>query len=228
MPSPDDKGEFSHISDLIEYHLATENKKQKEWEPDKNAAVDAMLQDQRQRLESEIQKKEKALAEAMNRKREQDMNDAAQKKIEEIVASQVKKDEYAKPAARGSIVNKPTSYQIPVGTTILIYTGGPPATPQSQLRGNDFEAIVSSKDVAYDPDDVLVNPILGTFKSNSGLDGLMKSLYNRDGMYFAFQLPKNDKNIPYILVPKDDVVVIWTENHALKDALEKMLNYNST
>lgn len=227
MPSPDDKGEFSHISDLIEYHLATENKKQKEWEPDKNAAVDAMLQDQRQRLESEIQKKEMALEEAKHRKREQDMNDAAQKKIEEIVKSQVKKDEYAQGQLERSIVNKPTSYQIPVGTTILIYTGGPPATPQSQLRGNDFEAIVSSRDVVYDPDDVLVNPVLGTFKLNSGLDGLMKSLYNRDGMYFAFQLPKNDKNIPYILVPKDDVLIMWKENTTLKTALDKLMHYNS-
>jgi hypothetical protein len=112
---------------------------------------------------------------------------------------------------------------VPSGTTILIYAGDPPATPQSQLRGSDFEAIVSSRDVTYDPDDVLVNPVLGTFKSNSGLDGLMKSLYNRDGMYFAFQLPKNDRNIPYILVPKSDVVITWQENTVLKDALEKLV-----
>lgn len=227
MPSPDDKGEFSHISDLIEHHLAP-NKKD-EWPTGKNAATDALLlEEQRQRLESEIQKKEMALEEAKHRKREQDMNDAAQKKIEEIVKSQVKKDEYAKGQLGRSIVDVPVSYQIPAGTVILIYIGNEPIISNWTVRGSDFEAIVSSRDVAYDPDDVLVNPVLGTFKLNSGLDGLMKSLYNRDGLYFAFQLPKNDKNIPCILVPKDDVLVMWEENTTLKTALDKLMHYNSS
>lgn len=227
MPSPDDKGEFSHISDLIEHHLATKNTKAKEWPIGKTAAIDALLmEEQRQRLKLEIQKKEVALEEAKHREREQKMNDAARKKIEEIVAAQVKKDAYAKGTKGRGIVDKAVSYQVLAGTTILIYIGNEPPRSNATVRGSDFEAIVSSKDVTYEPDDVLVNPVLGTFKLNSGLDGLLKWLYNTDGMYFAFELPKNDKNIPCILVPKDNVMVIWQKNEALKNALDKLIQHN--
>lgn len=223
MPSPDDKGEFSHISDLIEHHLSTQKN---EWDriAGKDSKVDALLKEQRQRLEWEIQKKEAALEEAKHRKREQDMNDAAQKKIEEIVNAQVKKDKYAKGRLSRSITNTPVLYRVPAGTTILIYIGNGSIISNPTVLGSDFEAIVSSKDVAYEPDDVLVNPILGTFKRNSGLDGLLKWLYNTEGMYFAFELPENDKNIPCILVSRDDVVIIWKESEVLKSALRKLLD----
>lgn len=228
MPGPDDKGEFSHISDLIEHHLATAKKKD-EWPIGKNAAMD-LLEKQRQILQLEIAKKEAALEEAKHRKHTQDMNDAAQKKIEEIVASQVKKDEYAKGTTTGDdgrrILDKAVSYQVPAGTTILIYTKNEPLMSNTTVHSNDFEAIVTSKEVAYELDDVLVNPVLGTFKRKSGLDGLLKWLYNTEGMYFAFELPKNDKNIPYILVTRDDVEVIWQENEVLKSALDKLMAQN--
>lgn len=230
MPGPDDnKSEFSHISDLIEHHLALTEKKD-EWSIGKNAAMDLVLEEQRKRLQLEIEKKAASLEEAKYRKHEQDMNDAAQKKIEEIVASQVKKDEYAKGTYAGAtgrrILDKAASYQVPAGTTILIYTRNEPLMSNLTVRASDFEVIVSSKEVAYEPDDVLVNPVLGKFKRNCGLDGLLKWLYNTEGMYFAFELPKNDKNIPCILVLKDDVTVIWQENPVLKSALDKLMAQN--
>ena len=85
----------------------------------------------------------------------------------------------------------------------------------------DFEVIVSSKDVVYDPEDVCMNPTT----NECTLDGLRYSIYFSGENYFAFLLPPNTKFIPYILVPRSHVqIVMVDEDQSIHRFLDEVFN----
>jgi len=105
-----------------------------------------------------------------------------------------------------------TKFRVPRGTTILILKSPADVRPTTLIDGRDFEAIICSKDVVYDPEDVCMNPTTG----ECTLDNLRNSLYFRDENYFAFNLPPNDKQIPFILVQRHSVHISTDEDKESK------------
>ena len=125
----------------------------------------------------------------------------------------------------GSIQNKPLGkiskrikrYTIQAGKTIIVPTPRAsqrlwldtqmPGTIVRELRREDTEAIVTERVVRYTDEDVCMNPVTGDCTNPF----LLNSSFARDHTYFGFTLPTNKKNIPFILVPRDAVEVVFSD-----------------
>lgn len=111
-------------------------------------------------------------------------------------------------------VNNEVGYQVPKGSEILVHRSN------FVVRGthltaapSDFEIVVSTKPVTYTPMDVCLSPINGatadTFVGDPALGyGIRGSLYHNDQNYYGFKLPKNNRGAAFILVRRNDIILI--------------------
>jgi hypothetical protein len=120
----------------------------------------------------------------------------------QLVKKMLEKQKCGQAPKSPASVPKRFKFRVPKGTTILHF--GKPSPPFGVTFDRiDFELFVTSVAVAYDPEDVCMDPTTG----KCDIAGLRRSVYFVDGKHFAFRLPPNDKNVPFILVPVEAVSI---------------------
>ncbi|KKM82892.1 hypothetical protein LCGC14_1314830 [marine sediment metagenome] len=190
-----DSNEFESISKRIQGQLGAPNHRAAAARDRANEQRDVITQ-----LRDEMQE----LAKSIKKSTDDSLTTKILEEKNQLVKKLLDKEIYGlgrSPKSPAPVPNR-IKFRVPKGTTILHFGKRHPPSGV-MVRHGDFEMYVTSVAVAYDLVDVIMDPTTG----RCDIDSLRSSVYFADGQYFAFKLPPNDKNVPFILVPLEAVLI---------------------